>query len=159
MGSTMTKRFAVGLAALFLFGAAPVLAGPVETLMERSQAAEAKGKFDEAVVLMQAAVVASPDRAETYVALADLYVRRNDVPTAGKYYDEALGIDPTLASALLGAGRIDLAQDDRAGAKGMLARLEKICGPDCAETRALSEALAAGKNAEADATPSSLDKQ
>lgn len=148
----------VALAGALMLSAAPALAGNVETLIARSHAAEARGKVDEAVVLMQAAVVAGPARASTYVLLGDLYARQHELHFARKYYDDALDIDPTLPQALAGSGRADLALGDRAAAEAKLARLEKSCGPDCAETRSLRAALKAAKNAGPDAARSSLDK-
>lgn len=159
----MNRRLKQGLMPAILAGAllaaAPAPAGPVESLMARSRAAEAKGHFDDAIGLMQAAVVAAPARAETYVALASLYARRKEPQFALKYYEEALYIDPTLAAALLGAGQADLALGDLGAAKRKLTRLEQSCGHDCPETVRLRAAIGAGKSAGPDATSASLDKQ
>lgn len=146
------------IVAVAVFAAAPAMAGSVEALMARSAKAEAAGKLHAAAVLMQAAVVANPKRAQTYVSLADLYARHNDPYFARKYYAEALDIDPTLARALLGAGRIDLQLGDTPAAKDKLARLEKSCGKDCAETASLRKAIEAPKNGKPDGTSASLDK-
>ncbi len=80
--------------------AAPAMADTVETLIARSHAAEIAGKPDEAIILLQAAMVADSARASTYVLLGDFYARRNDPVSARKYYDEALFIDPALRATL-----------------------------------------------------------
>lgn len=138
--------------------AAPAVAGPVETLLARSHAAEAKGKLADAELLAQAAVVADPARAASYVALADLYARHQEFHNAWKYYAEALGIDPTLAPALAGEGKTALALGDRSGAEGFLTRLQKSCGADCRETREMAAALKTSQKSQPDSKAASLDK-
>lgn len=155
----LQRGLSLAILAAALVVAAPALAGPVESLTARAAAAEAAGRFDDASVLLQAAVVADPPRAETYVALADFYARRNAPYFARKYYAEALGIDPTLASALLGGGRIDAQLGDMDAAKDKLTRLENSCGKDCAETLSLKKAIEAGKTVKPDAASASLDKE
>lgn len=158
----MNRRLKLGLAPVVLAGVlsavAPALAGPVESLMARSRAAEAAGRFADATLLMQSAVVADPARVESYVALADLYARHSEPNFALKYYEEALYLDPTMAAALLGAGRADLVLGDLEAAKQKLTRLEGSCGHDCPEAVSLRAAIEAGKNAKPDATSASLDK-
>ncbi|MDE2012630.1 MAG: hypothetical protein KGJ75_06875 [Alphaproteobacteria bacterium] len=149
---------AVGLLAVTL-AAAPAFAGRVEALFARSQAAEAKGKLGDAVLLAQAAVVADPARATSYVSLADLYARHREFHNAWKYYGEALGIDPTLASALAGAGKAGLALGDRKGAESFLTRLEKSCGAECKETRELAATLKTSQKSQPDSKAASLDKR
>lgn len=146
------------LAGALLLAAAPAMADMVETLIARSHAAEIAGKPDEAVMLLQAAMVADPARAPTYVLLGDLYARRNDPLFARKYYDEALFIEPALPKALAGSARADLALGERAAAEAKLARLEKICALDCAEAQSLRAALEAGKKAGSAPPFASLDK-
>lgn len=138
--------------------ASPAFADTVDTLAARSNVAAAAGKLDEAVMLLQAAMVADPARASTYVLLGDLYGRRNDPLLARNYYDQALFIDPILPKALAGSARVDLALGERAAAEAKLARLEKICTPDCAEAQSLRAALEAGKKAGAVPPSASLDK-
>lgn len=144
--------------ALGLLAAAPAPTARVDSLISRARAAAAKGKLNDAFMLMQSAVVADPARAASYIALADLYAARRDFYFAHKYYSEALYLNPTLAAALEGAGRADLALGNRKGAQSMLERLEKSCGAHCKETADLRAALEVGKNTEADAASASLDK-
>ena len=148
---------AVGALAVMIM-AAPAFAGRVETLFARSHAAEVKGQLADAELLAQAAVVADPARAASYVALADLYARHNAFHDAWKYYAEALALDPTLAPALAGEGKTALALGDRTGAQAFLARLQKSCGADCTETQALAAALKVPAKSQPDSHSASLDK-
>ncbi|MDE3116203.1 MAG: hypothetical protein KGL26_11430 [Pseudomonadota bacterium] len=157
MNPRWVAGLAVGLLALTMI-AAPAFAGSVEDLFARSHAAEAKGKLADAVLLAQAAVVADPARATSYVALADLYARHREFHDAWKYYAEALEIDPTLAPALSGAGKAELALGDGPGAEGFLTRLQKSCGADCKETRELAAALKPAQKSQPDSASASLDK-
>jgi tetratricopeptide (TPR) repeat protein len=149
---------AAAVAASVIAASAPAFAGPVQSLDARARAAEAKGKFDDATMLMQAAIVADPARAASYVALGDLYARHGDPHFAHKYYDQALYLDPTLPAALEGIGKADLALGDRKSAAAVLVRLKKSC-PACGQTRALEAAIGALKDSEADAAPGSMDKK
>lgn len=161
----MTAAFHRALGPLILTGAlvvaAPALAGSrrIEHLMARAHAAETKGHIEDATMLYQAAIVAKPSRAESYVALADFYARHKDPHFAHKYYDEALYLDPTLPAALAGAGKADVVLGDRKAAEDKLVRLEKSCGPACKEATALKAALGPGENSKADTATSKLDKK
>lgn len=153
------KRFAaVVLAGVLTVAALPALADTADALAARAQAAEASGNFDEAVMLLQAAMVADPARISTYVQLGDFYTRKNEPAFARKYYDEALFLDPTLPVALAGSVRADLALGARESAAAKLARLEKVCVPDCAEAARLRAALDTGKKPAAAMPSASLDK-
>jgi tetratricopeptide (TPR) repeat protein len=106
----MKRLFAIGVLALVM-AATPALADNAAALVKQSRGAEARGDSNTAVILMQAAVVADPAKAASYVALADLYARLRKPDFAHKYYDEALGIDPTLQSAKAGIARVERQQD------------------------------------------------
>jgi tetratricopeptide (TPR) repeat protein len=140
--------------------AGPALANHrIAHLMARARIAERQGKVADAVMLYQAAIVANPSRAASYVALGDFYARHKDPHFAHKYYDEALYLDPTLPAALEGAGRADLALGDRGAAEEKLARLTKICGPTCKEAASLRAALGPRADSKADASGSKLDNK
>ena len=149
-------RLVPAILAVALVAAAP--AGRIDSLLARSRAAEAHGRTTEAIGLMQAVVVADPARAASYVALGDLYARQHAPHFARKYYAEALDLDPSLAPALLGAARTDLALGDRAAAKKKLARLMVSCAAECREVADLRAALASPEDGRADTAAASLDK-
>jgi Tfp pilus assembly protein PilF len=102
----MKRLFVIGLLGLAM-AATPALADTIGTLIQQSRTAEAHGDHNAAIILMQAAVVADPAKASSYVALADLYARLREPAFAHKYYDEALGIDPTLQTAKTGLAKVE----------------------------------------------------
>ncbi len=155
----MTKFVRVFLAAA-AFGcfAAPAFAHPDPSPLARSRAAEDKGDIAQALLLIQSAIVADPADPQNYIALADLYTRTGHPNAAIKYYDDALFIDPVDKQALKGMALADLALGDQAGAAKNLDLLERTCGPRCAETLAVHQAMAKAKAMQADASSAPLDK-
>lgn len=98
----------LGGAALLLLAAAaapvkaPKVSAPlsVESLLTQAHEAESKGQSELALRLAQSAIVADPARPGSYVALGDIYAKNGQADFARTYYDEALNIDPSEASAL-----------------------------------------------------------
>ena len=89
-------------AALALAVAGSALADNPDSLLVRSRAAERGGNKGVAERLAQAAIVADPKRATSYVGLADLYMHAGQPDFAGFYYAEALRIDPQNKEATQG---------------------------------------------------------
>ena len=69
------------------------------TLMRRARAAATKGNKELAIRLAQSAIVAAPAHTAPYNTLANLYAAQGDTDFARFYYNEALSIDPTDATA------------------------------------------------------------
>jgi cytochrome c-type biogenesis protein CcmH/NrfG len=113
------KSFLLAISILALLSA-PASADNVSKLLKESRTAEAAGKTQDAILYIQAAMVADPARASTYVALGDFYARAHQTDIAGQYYDEALKLDPSNSAAKKG-----LAQVDRAEAVAKATALDK----------------------------------
>lgn len=103
----------------------PLLAAPsfaedsnVEALIRQSRAAEQAGNFPDAILYIQAALVADPSRAATYAALGDFYARAHQNDLAMQYYDKALDLDPSNSAAKKGMAEISRAE--RAGKSAAL---------------------------------------
>lgn len=156
----MMKRFArsAALAIGFALAAAPAFADNTKAFIANSHAAETKGHFDEAVMLLQAVIVADPAKPSSYVLLADLYARNGQPKTARVYYNDALFIDPAEPKALQGIALADLKLGEAQAAQASLDRLAETCGPHCPETLSVREALAASKKLGSDAASTALDK-
>jgi tetratricopeptide (TPR) repeat protein len=106
---------------LLLASAGAALADKPESLLARSHAAERAGNRDAAVRLAQSAIVADPQRASSYVGLADVFMHAGQADFAGFYYAEALQIDPQNKEAVQGletTGRMNKKQ--AAAAEGSL---------------------------------------
>jgi Tfp pilus assembly protein PilF len=82
--------------------ASPAFADNVTALVHKSLVAESHGKMDNAIMLMQSAMVADPARVDTYVALGDLYRRAHEDDFASHFYNEALTLDPQADAASRG---------------------------------------------------------
>ena len=151
------KILACALVLASLSGA-PAHADNVKALIARSHAAEVKGQFNDAVMFLQAVIVAAPADPSSYVLLADLYARGDQAKTARVYFEDALFIDPTEPKALKGIALADLKLGDTDAAQASLDRLQETCGPRCPETLSVSMALEHGKKPGADAASTALDK-
>ena len=110
-------------------------------------------------MLLQAAIVADPARAASYVALGDLYARHDDPQFAHKYYDEALYLDPTCRPRWQAPARPIWRWAIGRRAEDKLARPDQELRPACKEATALRAALGPSETGKADATPSKLDKK
>lgn len=137
---------------------APAHADNVKELITRAHTAEINGQFNDAVMFLQAVIVAAPADPASYVLLADLYARSDQAKTARVYYDDALFIDPTAPKALKGIALADLQLGDTDAAQASFDRLQETCGPRCPETLAVSAALEHGKKPGPDAASTALDK-
>src|ERR1700744_2276719 len=122
MMSVMTSRLIPALAVLLVSTGAlsttlwaatakhPKPAEPpvsAEALLSQAHDAIGKGDTDLAVRLAQSAIVATPARPGSYVALGDIYAQAGQPEYARSYYDEALGIDPAEPDALKAIAALD----------------------------------------------------
>ena len=115
-----------------------------ETLLAQGRAAAAGGHYDAAVDAYEAALTVEPGSVAIVLALADATRGQGLQGKALHYYRMALNADPRNLAALAGEG-LALAEKgatDKAGRN--LARLQTLCGKDCAETRSLASAIAKG---------------
>ena len=85
-----------------------------EDLMRQAQDANGRGDRDLALRLAQAAIVADPAKPATYDLLADLYAGEGQNDFASFYYSEALGIDPSDATATRATAQLNHTSTQRA---------------------------------------------
>lgn len=115
-----------------------------EALVMEGRAALASGDTQGAIDAFEAALVVDPAYSNVYVDLADAARADGLQGKAIRYYREALERDPDNLSAISGEGAALAEKGALDNARRNLARLEKICGPDCRETVELAVAIAAG---------------
>ena len=140
-------RLVATAAVMAVLASLPSQAASPERLEQRAHAAELAGHLHDASMLYQAAVVAKPSRAQSYLALAQFYSRHGENHFARKYFAEALYLNPKMIPALAGAGRTDLALGDRKGAQSYLTRLQHVCGAHCPQAQELTAAMSAPQSA------------
>jgi len=83
------------------------------SLIAQSRTAVAKGDFDLAERMAEAAIVADPSRPSSYDALGDVCAGNHHPEFARNYYNEALSIDPADATAMKAIAALDREGDTR----------------------------------------------
>jgi len=78
------------------------------------------GRLDEALPLLQHAVVLAPRYVPSHLRLGDILLKTNRPDLAEKAYNEALGLDPGNAFALLGLARCAITRGDWSKAREQL---------------------------------------
>ena len=95
----------------------------------------------QAIKLLEQSVVANPANAQSYSYMGRSYQEVGNADRAYKYYDIALTIDPEERKALSWSGEVDAVDKEMDLAAEKLAKLERICGSECAEYQYLQSAI------------------
>lgn len=109
-------------------------------LADKGATALADGDAIGAKRLLEEAVVADPANAHALAMLGRYYQTQNKRDVARKYYGFALDVEPTEPDALLGSGKLDIAEGKTGDARDKLRKLRLICAT-CPQTVALAAAL------------------
>ena len=91
-----------------------------DSLMADARAATGRGETELALRLAQSAIVADPARPAAYNALAEVYAATNQPDFARNYYNQALSIDPSDATATRAIATLDGNADTRAAQAGKI---------------------------------------
>ena len=146
------KKLLFVLALLTQAVSAPILAADIQAWPAANKANDdyAVGKKAVDAQNWQAAVDAfgkaaqhDPKNPDIQNMLGYSYRKLNNLDLSFKYYNEALRLDPDHRGANEYIGIAYLKADNVPKAEEHLARLEKICGKNCEEYRALSDAIVA----------------
>jgi predicted Zn finger-like uncharacterized protein len=97
-------------------GAEPALPSDARQIVAQAEAARAKGEYERALTLYQAAVDRNPGDTEALAGLASVAYARRDLNGARAAYKRVLSINPSYVPALVGAGDVDWESGDRATA-------------------------------------------
>lgn len=142
---------AVALSALFAvtssisYSAAPETIDPrAAALLAEGRAALNGGNANGAVDAYEAALTVQPGSVTVLLALADATRREGLQGKALHYYRVALAADPRNVAAIAGEGVALAEKGATEKANRNLARLQRLCGKDCAEARTLAAAIAKG---------------
>ncbi|MGH6788015.1 MAG: tetratricopeptide repeat protein [Novosphingobium sp.] len=147
-------RFAPAAAALSLlvavsasvgYSAPPSALDPrAAALLAQGRAEVAAGRADDAIDAFEAALAVQPGSVAVYLELANATRLQGMQGKALHYYRQALARDPQNPLAIAGEGVALVEKGALEKARRNLARLEQLCGADCAPTRDLAAALAKG---------------
>lgn len=113
-------------------------------LIAEGQAALASGQPQKAIDYFEAALVVDPGYTPLFVELGEAARREGLQGKAIAYYREALRREPENLAAISGEGEALVEKGAVEKARLNLARLEKLCGSGCAETRELAMAIQRG---------------
>ena len=108
------------------------------------RAALAGGDADRATDLFEAALAIQPGTAVLLLDLADAARAQGMQGKALHYYRSVLAIDPQNVVAIAGEGAALAEKGALAKAQRNLARLQGLCGSQCAPARLLAAAIARG---------------
>ncbi|MGH6743592.1 MULTISPECIES: tetratricopeptide repeat protein [unclassified Novosphingobium] len=112
------------------------------TLMAEGRAAVDAGNVNGAIDAYEAALTVEPGSVPVLLALADATRKQGLQGKALHYYRVALTSDPRNVAALAGEGMALAEKGATDKASRNLARLQTLCGKDCAETEKLAAAIA-----------------
>jgi len=114
----------------------------VESLLKSSRSSISKKKWAQAKKDLIKADKLNSKNADVKNLLGFVTRNMNDTKSSMKYYQAALKIDPNHlgANEYLGELYLKLKQPDKA--KAQLAKLEQICGTNCAEYKDLAQDIA-----------------
>jgi len=141
---------ALSLSLLFAVSASGIYAGEERgdpraiALATQGRAELESGETQAAIDAFEAALAVDPSYSPLYVDLADAARAEGLQGKAIRFYREAQERDPKNIAAISGEGEALLARGAVEKARANLARLEDLCGGDCAETRQLAAAIANG---------------
>ena len=114
----------------------------VESLLKSSRSSISKKKWAQAKKDLIKADKLNSKNADVKNLLGFVTRNMNDTKSSMKYYQAALKIDPNHLGANEYLGELYLKLKQPAKAKAQLAKLEKICGTDCAEYKDLANDIA-----------------
>jgi Tfp pilus assembly protein PilF len=128
-----------------IYSKAPDTLDPrAQTLLEAGKSAAASGNYNGAIDAYESALTVEPGSVAVLLALADATRQEGLQGKALHYYRVALNADPRNLTAIAGEG-LALAEKGATEKAGRnLARLQTLCGSNCAETQRLSSAIAKG---------------
>lgn len=135
----------VAVSASSTFGQAPQSSDPrVIELIESGRTALASGDAEGAIDRFEAALVIDPGSTLAYIELARVAREKGMQGQAIHYYREAQERDPGNLAAISGEGAAMAEKGATAKAEQNLAKLQSLCGTNCAEATALASVIARG---------------
>lgn len=114
------------------------------TLVAQGRSALATGQLDDAIDAFESALAIQPGHVAIILNLAEATRREGMQGKALHYYREALERDPDNQFAIAGEGEALVEKGALEKAKRNLARLQQLCGGECAPAQQLAAAIGKG---------------
>lgn len=127
-----------------------------QALVEQGRALTQAQRYDEAIDVIESALVLDPRNRAAFVALARVAQAQRLPGKAIRLYADALRLEPGDANALAGQGEAFVARGAVDRARANLERLRTVCDEPCPQARQLAAAIDRGppvQTAEAPETP------
>lgn len=113
-------------------------------LTEQARTLTVQGRYQEAIDLLETALVVDPRNRQAYIGLARAAQGQKLPGKAIKYYFDALELEPNDVAALAGQGEALVQRGAVERAKANLERIKKLCAAPCAPAGQLAAAIAKG---------------
>lgn len=113
-------------------------------LVSQARSALAAGNVNAATDAYEAALTVQPGSVTVLIGLAEASRRAGMQGKSLRYYRTALEADPRNLTAIAGEGQALAEKGATEKANRNLAKLQGLCGKDCAEARVLAAAIAKG---------------
>jgi Flp pilus assembly protein TadD len=101
-------------------------------------------RYDEALTSLSAAEAKFGEHPDILTYQGYTWRKKGDYARAERFYKAALALNPAHVGATEYYGELKVAEGDMAGAKKLLARLDRLCAFDCAGAEELRRWIAAG---------------
>jgi Tfp pilus assembly protein PilF len=113
-------------------------------LLEQGRAASAAGRHNEAIDLMETALVVDPRNRAAYVGLAQVAQAQRLPGKAIRLYADALRMEPNDVNALAGQGEAYVQRGAVDRARSNLQRVQTLCARPCPQAQQLAAAIERG---------------
>lgn len=117
-------------------------------LTQQGQALTASGQYNEAIDVLESALVLDPKNRGAYVGLARVAQAQKLPGKAIRLYSEALKLEPNDVTALAGQGEALVQRGAIERAKQVLAKVQTACKSACPQATSLAAVIAKGPPAE-----------
>jgi Tfp pilus assembly protein PilF len=117
-------------------------------LVQEGQALTSAGQFDQAIDLLETALVLDPRNRQAFIGLGRIAQAQKLPGKAIRFYAEALAIEPNDVNALSGQGEALVQRGAVERARQNLAKVQSACKSACPQAATLAAAIAKGPPAE-----------
>ncbi|HEV2078608.1 MAG TPA: tetratricopeptide repeat protein [Allosphingosinicella sp.] len=113
-------------------------------LAQQGQSLAAAGQFNQAIDLLETALVVDPRNRAAFIGLARVAQAQRLPGKAIRFYGEALKLEPNDVNALAGQGEAFVQRGAVQRAQQNLAKVQSVCKGPCPQAATLAAAIAKG---------------
>jgi cytochrome c-type biogenesis protein CcmH/NrfG len=117
-------------------------------LVEQARTANAAGRHNEAIDLLETALAVDPGNRSAYIVLGRVAQAQRLPGKAVRYYADALRLEPNDVNALAGQGEAFVQRGAIERARANLARVQTLCRQPCPQAQQLAAVIQRGPPAD-----------